>query len=93
MAHGHEGLSDEDLENLNKLFDLNATHASQRLTDLAAKWGVGGLRNELDVLLKGLRDGDRPETAVVLDRALTAFLNDYGPEGVVGQADTYRDHA
>jgi hypothetical protein len=47
----------------------------------------------LDDLLKGLREGDRPEAAVVLDRALTAYLNDYGPEGVVGQADTYRDHA
>ncbi len=94
MTHDEpDAMSAQDVANLNKLLDLNATHANQRLADLPAQWGLGGLRNELDELLKGLREGDRPESATALDKALGAYLTEFGPDGVVGQADTYRDHA
>ncbi len=94
MTHDEPAaMSAQDAENLNKLLDLNATHARQRLAELPVKWGLGGLRNELDDLLKGLREVDRPEAATALDRALGTYLAEYGPDGVVGQADTYRDHA
>lgn len=88
-----QAMSAADVENLNKLFDLNAAHARQRFADLAVNWGLGGLHNELTELLKGLRAGDRPEVAVELGSALVAYLDEFGPEGVVGQAETYRDHA
>jgi hypothetical protein len=86
-------VSAEDIENLNKLFDLHASRASQKLTDLAASWGLGGLHSELAGMLGGLREADRPASAVQLSAAIALYLGEFGPTGVVGTADTYRDHA
>ncbi|QNK79923.1 hypothetical protein [Nakamurella sp. PAMC28650] len=82
-----------DVENLNKLLDLNSSRAVGKLTDLAASWGLGGLHTELAEVLGGLRAPDRPEAATRLSAALQAYLDEFGPRGVVGTADTYRDHA
>jgi hypothetical protein len=86
-------LSADDAENLAKLFDHNASHAPQRFTDMAATWGLGGIHNQLDELLHGLRPADRPKTAVNLADALGAYVDEFGPGGIVGQSDTFRDHA
>ena len=86
-------ISADDAENLNKLFDHNASHAQQRFTDMAATWGLGGIHNQLDELLQGLRPADRPEVAVALAEALGAYVDQFGPDGIVGQSDTFRDHA
>ncbi len=86
-------LSAEDIENLNKLLDLNASRSTQKLTDLAASWGLGGVHSELAELLGGLREADRPASAVSLSEAIARYLEEFGPRGVVGTADTYRDHA
>lgn len=86
-------MSTQDVENLNKLLDLNSSRAVGRLTDLAASWGLGGLHGELAELLGGLKAADRPAAAVQLVSALQAYLDEFGPRGVVGTADTYRDHA
>ena len=85
-------LSAEDIENLNKLLDLNASRSTQKLTDLAASWGLGGVHSELAELLGGLREADRPASAVSLSQAIAGYLEEFGPRGVVGTADTYRDH-
>ena len=86
-------MSDAEIEGLKKLLELNATQARQHFTDLAATWGVGGLSQQLDGLLEGLQEQDRPEVAERLAAALKTYLAEFGPEGVVGTADTYRDHA
>lgn len=86
-------MSDQDIENLNKLLDLNAGRAVQKLTDLAASWGLGGVQAELGEVLGGLREAERPVSATQLSAAITAYLDEFGPTGVVGTADTYRDHA
>lgn len=86
-------MSADDIENLNKLFDLHADRSTQKLTDLAASWGLGGAHSELAELLGGLRESDRPAPAVQLATAIAVYLDQFGPKGVVGTADTYRDHA
>ncbi len=87
------GITAEDAENLAKLWDHNASQAHQRFTDLAASWGLGGIHNQVDELLKGLRPADRPQVALELSMALVAYLGEFGPDGIVGRSDTFRDHA
>ena len=93
MPEHSPSLTPEDAENLAKLFDHNATHAQQRFTDMAATWGLGGIHNQLDELLRGLRPADRPQVASDLATALGAYVDEFGPGGIVGQSDTFRDHA
>lgn len=93
MTEHSPELTADDIENLGKLFDLNATHSQQKLTDLTATWGLGGLERQLHELLGGLREADRPAVAVRLESALSAYVAQFGPDGIVGQSDTYRDHA
>lgn len=83
----------EEAEGMKKLLALNASHAGQRFTDLAATWGLGGLRHQLEELTEGLAEKDRPQVATGLVAAIDAYLDEFGPTGVVGQSDTYRDHA
>ena len=93
MTEPSSALTPEDAENLAKLLDHNATQAQQRFTDLTATWGLGGIHHQLDELLQGLRPTDRPQVATELASALGAFVDEFGPEGIVGQSDTFRDHA
>jgi hypothetical protein len=86
-------LSADDAANLAKLFEHNAAHAQQRFTDMAATWGLGGIHHQLDELLQGLRPADRPPVAVDLATALGRYVDTFGPDGIVGQSDTFRDHA
>ncbi len=86
-------ISTDDAENLNKLFDHNAGQAQQRFTDMAATWGLGGIHHQLDELLQGLRPADRPQVAIDLVEALGTYVDEFGPDGIVGQSDTFRDHA
>ena len=93
MSDSPKDMTAEQIEGLKKILELNAEHAAQRFTDLAAEWGLGGIRHQLDELLAGLRDEDRPAVATGLAVALGAYLDQFGPTGVVGQADTFRDHS
>ena len=93
MTEQSPSLTPEDAENLAKLMDHNATQAAQRFTDMAATWGLGGIHNQLDELLQGLRPADRPQVASDLAAALGAYVDQFGPGGIVGQSDTFRDHA
>lgn len=93
MSDSPEDMTAEQVEGLRKILALNAEHANQRFTDLAAEWGLGGIRHQLDEFLGGLRAQDRPEVATGLAAALGAYLDQFGPTGVVGQAETFRDHS
>ena len=90
-SDAHE-LTDQERAGLAKLLELNASHATQHFTDLAATWGLGGVQHQLEQLLAGLGEADRPKTAVALAGALRGYLDEFGPSGVVGQSDTYREH-
>ncbi len=93
MTDHRNELTAEEVEALGKLLAQNASHAAQHFTDLAATWGLGGLHHELEELLKGLKEEDRPAVAIALGTALADYLGEFGPKGIVGQSDTYRDHA
>ncbi|MET3806166.1 hypothetical protein ABIB25_003175 [Nakamurella sp. UYEF19] len=93
MTQEPPSMTPEEIEAMKKLLSINASHAAQRFTDLAATWGLGGLRHQLDELVEGLVEHDRPEVATNLVAAIDAYLEEFGPKGVVGQSDTYRDHA
>lgn len=93
MIDSPQDMTPEQVEGLKKILDLNSEHAAQRFTDLAAEWGLGGIRHQLDELLAGLGEADRPPVATDLAAALGAYLHRFGPTGVVGQADTFRDHS
>ena len=93
MTEQPSELTSEDAENLAKLLDHNATQAQQRFTDLAATWGLGGIHHQLTELLQGLRPADRPQVAGDLAAALGAYVDEFGPDGIVGQSETFRDHA
>ena len=92
MTNDSHELTDQERAALAKLLELNATHATQHFTDLAATWGLGGMQHQLEQLLAGLGEADRPATAVALVEALQGYLHEFGPAGVVGQSDTYREH-
>jgi hypothetical protein len=92
MSNESHELTEQERSALAKLLQMNATHSTQHFTDLAATWGLGGVQHQLEQLLGGLREADRPPAAVALVKALTEFLHDFGPAGVVGQSDTYREH-
>ncbi len=89
----HHALTEEEKAALAKLLQINAAQSTQHFLDLAATWGLGGIKHRLEELLAGLREPDRPAAAVELVRALASYLDHFGPSGVVGQSDTYRDHA
>ena len=93
MSNDEQELTDQERAALAKLLEMNATQSTQHFTDLAATWGLGGVQHELEQLLGGLREPDRPPAAVALVSALADYLQQFGPAGVVGQADTYREHA
>jgi len=93
MSEQPPDLTPADAENLARLLDHNATQAQQRFTDIAATWGLGGIHHQLNELLHGLRPADRPQVAIDLAAALGAYVDEFGPGGIVGQSDTYRDHA
>lgn len=92
MSNESHELTDQERAALAKLLEINATQATQHFTDLAATWGLGGVQHQLDELLAGLPEHDRPAPAVALAGALTDYLHSFGPAGVVGHSDTYRDH-
>ena len=93
MTEQSPSLTPEDAENLAKLLAHNAAHARQRFTDVAATWGLGGIHNQLYELLRGLSPADRPQVATDLATALGAYVDEFGPGSIVGQSDTFRDHA
>ena len=93
MSDSPDDMTAEQIDGLRKILDLHADNATQRFTDLAAEWGLGGVQHQLDEFLGGLRAEDRPEVATALSAALAAYLHQFGPTGVVGQADTFRDHS
>lgn len=92
MSNDSHELTDQERAALAKLLEINASHALQHFTDLAATWGLGGVQHQLEQLLAGLGEADRPATAVALVQALREYLHQFGPAGVVGQSDTYREH-
>ena len=93
MTQNPDDLTESERAALAKLLHIHATQATQHFTDLAATWGLGGVQHQLEEMLSGLLEADRPPAAVELVRALAAYLDEFGPAGVVGKADTYRDHA
>lgn len=92
MSNEPHELTDQERAALAKLLEMNATQATQHFTDLAATWGLGGVQHQLEELVAGLREADRPPAAVALVTALADYLQQFGPAGVVGQADTFREH-
>jgi hypothetical protein len=92
MSNESHELTDQERAALAKLLEMNATQSTQHFTDLAATWGLGGVHHQLEELLGGLREQDRPAPAVALVGALADYLQSFGPAGVVGQSDTYREH-
>ena len=92
MTQDPNDLTDQERAGLAKLLQMHASQATQHFTDLAATWGLGGVQHQLEELLAGLREADRPAAALELVRALAGYLHDFGPAGVVGQSDTFRDH-
>lgn len=92
MSNESHELTDQERAALGKLLQMNTTQSTQHFTDLAATWGLGGVQHQLEQLLGGLREADRPPAAVALLSALADYLHDFGPAGVVGQSDTYREH-
>jgi len=92
MSNESHELTDQERAALAKLLEMNATQSTQHFTDLAATWGLGGVQHQLEQLVAGLREADRPPAAVALVSALADYLHQFGPTGVVGQSDTYREH-
>jgi hypothetical protein len=92
MSNESHELTDQERAALAKLLEMNATQSTQHFTDLAATWGLGGVQHQLEQLVGGLREADRPAAAVALVGALADYLHQFGPAGVVGQSDTYREH-
>ena len=92
MSNESHELTDQERAALAKLLEMNATQSTAHFTDLAATWGLGGVQHQLEELLGGLREADRPAPAVALVAALADYLHAFGPAGVVGQADTFREH-
>lgn len=92
MSNESHELTNQERAALAKLLEMNATQSTQHFTDLAATWGLGGVLHQLEELVAGLREADRPPAAVALATALTDYLHQFGPAGVVGQSDTYREH-
>lgn len=92
MSNESHELTDEERVALAKLLEMNAAQSTQHFTDLAATWGLGGVQHRLEELLAGLQEANRPAAAVALAGALSDYLHSFGPAGVVGQSDTYREH-
>lgn len=91
MSNEPHELTDQERAALAKLLEMNATQSTQHFTDFAATWGLGGMQHQLEQLVAGLREADRPPAAVALVGALADYLHQFGPAGVVGQSDTYRE--
>ena len=67
----------EEIHKLNHELDENAGLARARFHELIEKWDLGSISNELDDLLKGLREPDHPKTALAFGHSLVAFLNEF----------------
>ncbi|MBM9466081.1 hypothetical protein [Nakamurella leprariae] len=52
----------------------NAAEQPQRLRELADRFDLLDVSNELDDILKGIAEGDRSPEALALGHALVAFL-------------------
>lgn len=92
MSNDPHELTDQERAALAKLLEMNVQQSTQHFTDLAATWGLGGLHHQLEELLGGLPEADRPPAAAALVEALGTYLQQFGPAGVVGRSDTYREH-
>ena len=66
-----------DYLELNDLLDKHATTARTDFSALIDKWDLVTVSNELDDLLKGLRDPDHPKTAMDFGHSLVAFIADF----------------
>ena len=77
IGGGHSLAQVADYLELNDLLDKHATTARTDFSALIDKWDLVTVSNELDDLLKGLRDPDHPKTAMDFGHSLVAFLAEF----------------